>query len=134
MRKVRDTWLLVYRGSCKQQELQVEKTSKSQACKALTRLPSAVMKEGVHQLYGCSPSQAKPSQATRAALITSVSFLLGPFLCQWGCPSEAGDWMAMTGDCKYKTPFNKSVPIWYVNMYMFTHVCLQAASFKAFPS
>lgn len=36
------------------------------------------------------------------------------FSCQWGCPSEAGDWMAMTGDCKYKTPFNKSVPVWCV--------------------
>jgi hypothetical protein len=35
------------------------------------------------------------------------------FMRKWGCPSEAGDWMSMTGDCKFKTPFNKSVPHWY---------------------
>lgn len=36
------------------------------------------------------------------------------FMRKWGCPSEAGNWMAMTDDCKFRTPFNKSVPHWWV--------------------
>jgi hypothetical protein len=36
------------------------------------------------------------------------------FMRKWGCPSdERPDWMARTNDCRFKTPFNRSVPHWY---------------------
>jgi hypothetical protein len=35
------------------------------------------------------------------------------FMRKWGCPSEAGNWYAGVPDCRFKTPFNKSVPHWY---------------------
>jgi hypothetical protein len=39
------------------------------------------------------------------------------FLRKWGCPAEAGrpgvDWMLHRDKCAFKTPFNKTVPVWF---------------------
>lgn len=59
------------------------------------------------------PHDAEETKLTHYTVHIRHSANCNYFMRKWGCPSEAGNWMSMTGDCRFKTPFNKSVPHWY---------------------